>query len=158
MSLPLGAVLLDTNVLSETAKRQPEAAVMAFLDALDADTVYLSAVTVAELERGIHLAQLRDLKRAQTLRNWFSTVVLPAYAERILSFDLEVARVWGQLMGSEAARRQPPAPQDSLIAATAFAHRLTLVTRNTADFLAFPVAVVNPWVPGGLSSSTRKQP
>ncbi|WP_412029412.1 type II toxin-antitoxin system VapC family toxin [Deinococcus yunweiensis] len=149
-----GAVLLDTNVLSETARRQPDGGVMAFLDALDADSVYLSAITVAELERGIHLTQLRDLTRAQMLRTWFTTVVLAAHGDRILPFDLEVAQTWGQLMGSEAARRQPPAPQDSMIAATAVTHRLTVVTRNTADFLAFPVAVINPWRAGGLEGGS----
>lgn len=138
--------LLDTNVLSETARQRPAPQVLDFLARLNERQTFVSAVTLAELERGVHLSALQDLRRAQRLRQWLERVVTE-HGERILPFDAEAARSWGLLTGNEAARRQPPARFDSLIAATAHAHRLTLATRNTADFLAFPVAVVNPWEP-----------
>ncbi|WP_234009277.1 type II toxin-antitoxin system VapC family toxin [Deinococcus sp. NW-56] len=138
-------ILLDTNVLSETAKKRPDPTVTAYLADLDFTQTFIGAASVAEIERGIHLLRGREPVRAQRLQTWLEAYVLPRFGERVLPFDLNVAREWGRLMGTEAARRQPPPLLDSLLAATASAHRLTLVTRNTADFLAFPVAVYNPW-------------
>lgn len=137
--------LLDTNVLSETSRSTPEPRVVAFLQRLREGRAFVSSLTVAELERGIHALLPRQPRRAGELRAWLERQVLPAYGPYVLPFDLETARAWGQLTTSEAARKQPPAHVDSLIAATAYAHRLTLATRNTADFLNFPIAVFNPW-------------
>lgn len=144
MTTPAG-YLLDTNVLSEMRRRQPAPQVMAFLEGLDAEQVFLSAVTIGEIHRGIYLTALRDEEKALLLRQWLETQVMPEYGHAILPFDTRTAEAWGLLTGTERSRRQPPSVQDSLIAATAYAHRLTLVTRNTADFMAFPIAVLNPW-------------
>lgn len=132
-------------MISESSKVRPDPAVMAYLGSLDLSRTFISAVSVAELERGINLLQNREPARAQRLRTWVETTVLPRFRENALPFDLRVAREWGRLMGVEAVRRQPPAMLDSQLAATASAHRLTVVTRNTSDFLVFPVAVFNPW-------------
>lgn len=136
--MTLGApVLLDTHVLSGTSRTRPDDAVTAYLADLDLTQTFIGAISVAELERGIGLLREREPARAQRLRTWLEAFVLP--------FDLNVAREWGRLMGTGAARRQPPPLLDSLLAATVSAHHLTLITRNTNDFLAFPVAVHNPW-------------
>ncbi len=144
-TISLGRVLLDTNVVSERNKPSPSPQVMNFLRDLDEQQTFISSVTVAELERGIHLLQNRESVRAQRLRLWLDTVLLPQFAERILPFDTPVALRWGQLTGTEAARRQPPAILDSMLAATASSHGLTLITRNTSDFLSLNIAVFNPW-------------
>ena len=141
------AVLLDTNVLSELSKTRPDARVMTYLAALPLGNTFISAVSAAEIERGIVKLQDQDPERAQRLRGWLETTVLPKFGSQILPFDLLVAREWGRLLGSQEMTRQPPALLDSLIAATASAHRLLLVTRNTRDFLRFPLAVYDPWTP-----------
>ncbi len=138
-------VLLDTNIVSESSKAKPDPGVTAYLGRLDLSQTFVSAVSVAELERGITLLQNREPVRAQRLRTWLEATVLPRFGQNVLPFDLNVAREWGRLMGAETVRRQPPALLDSQLAATASAHRLTVVTRNTADFLVFPVAVFNLW-------------
>lgn len=137
--------LLDTNVVSELGKTHPAAQVLAFLAALRGGEAVICSMTLAELERGIVNVQDRQPQRAQQLRDWLENQIVRVYGRYILPFDEASARAWGQLVASQAARRQPPALQDSIIAATAYAHRLTLVTRNTADFEAFPIAVINPW-------------
>lgn len=137
--------LLDTNVVSELVKTQPESRVLAFLADLTEGEALICSMTLAELERGIVKIQDSQPQRAQYLRDWQENQVVRVYGPYILPFDELGARAWGQLVGSQAARRQPPSLQDSIIAATAYAHRLTLVTRNTADFQAFPIAVFNPW-------------
>ncbi|TDE85224.1 type II toxin-antitoxin system VapC family toxin [Deinococcus sp. S9] len=139
--------LLDTNILSETSRATPDPQVVAFLQGLREGQAFVSSLSVAELERGIHALLPRQPHRAGELRAWLERQILPVYGAYVLPFNLEAARAWGQLTTSEAARKQPPARMDSLIAATAYAHRLTLATRNTADFLAFPIAVFNPWLP-----------
>lgn len=137
--------LLDTNVVSEMGNLAPNSQVSAFLARLKEGEAFISSMTLAELERGIWHVKPRRPRFASELRAWLEGRVMALYGDHILPFDAHVVRAWGQLMSTEAARRQPPPLQDSLIAATAYAHRLTLVTRNTADFEAFPVAVLNPW-------------
>ena len=139
--------LLDTNVVSELGKTLPDSNVLTFLAVLIGGEALICSMTLAELERGIVKIQDSQPQRAQYLRDWLENQVVRVYGRYVLPFDELSARAWGQLVGSPAARRQPPALQDSIIAATAYAHRLTLVTRNTADFGAFPIAVVNPWEP-----------
>ena len=146
-------VLLDTNVISESSKAKPDPGVMAYLSRIDLSQTFISAVSVAELERGVNVLQNREPARAQRLRTWLEATVLPRFGGNVLPFDLNVAREWGLLMGAVTVRRQPPALLDSLLAATASAHRMTVVTRNTADFLVFPVAVFNPWTGKASESS-----
>ena len=137
--------LLDTNVLSELARASPDVRVTGYLASLPLEKTFISAVSIAEIERGIIKLQRRDPERAQSLRRWLDGTVLPHFGTQILPLDLLVAREWGRLMGSQEMTRQPASLLDSQIAATASAHRLMMVTRNTSDFLNFPLAVYDPW-------------
>mgnify|MGYP000937189439 CR=1 FL=1 len=135
--------LLDTNVVSELRKARlgrADAQVTAWGDSVDAAELFLSAISVQELELGVPRMQHRDPTQGALLRTWLDLHVLPAFAGRILAVDTAVAQ--------RCARLHMPDPRplhDSLIAATAQVHGLTLVTRNVADFEATGVALLNPW-------------
>jgi len=135
--------LLDTNVVSELRKVRAGKAdrhVAAWADSVDATDLYLSAITILELETGILLAERRDPAQGAIFRAWLDAHVLPAFTGRILVVDTAVAQ--------RSARRQVPDPRplrDGLIAATALVHGMTIVTRNVADFEPTGVAVLNPW-------------
>ena len=135
--------LLDTNVISEMRKLgdgRADPAVVSWLSAVDADTVFVSAITMMELEIGILRIERRDMAQSKRLRLWMETRVLPEFGPRTLPVDLAVA--------TACARLHVPDPRndrDALIAATALTHRLTLVTRNTRDFQVEGMAIVNPW-------------
>ncbi|QJD58848.1 MULTISPECIES: type II toxin-antitoxin system VapC family toxin [Pseudomonas] len=137
--------LLDTNVISELRKVRSGRAdtnVAQWADSVDAVDLYVSAITVQELEMGILLAERRDPPQGAIFRTWFDSHVLPAFAGRILPVDTAVAQ--------RCAALHVPDPQpamDSLIAATALVHGMTLVTRNVADFQSSGVALLNPWEP-----------
>ncbi len=135
--------LLDTCVVSEAARPLPEPRVAAWMDAQDPLPMYLSAVSVGELIQGI--SRLRDKSRADALRSWVTEKLLPRFEGRILRIDLAVAQAWGELRGTAMANGRTPAVIDSMIAATAHVHGLTVVTRNTKDFSPLGINVVNPW-------------
>jgi len=135
--------LLDTNVASELRKVDVGTAdphVKAWSDNLDAETAFLSVITVLELEQGILLMERRDSRQGAMLRAWLENCILPRFDGRILSIDMAVAR--------RCAALHVPDPQDdcdSLIAATALAHGMTVVTRNVSHFARCGVKVFNPW-------------
>ena len=136
--------LIDTNVISEARKKSgANPAVIDFFNRVAAagDAVYLSAVTVGELRRGVELIRLRgDTEQARLLEDWL-TAVLEQYADKVLALDADAAQVWGRL--------RVPNPEHALdkqIAATALLHDLTVVTRNAADFTGTGVKVLNPFV------------
>jgi predicted nucleic acid-binding protein len=135
--------LLDTNVVSEIRKvraGRADPAVAAWADAVDAATLFLSAVTVHEIELGVLLAERRDPRQGASLRAWLTRALMPAFAGRILPVDVAVARA------SAALHVPDPRPlADGFIAATALVHGLTVATRDVADFAPFGVAVVDPW-------------
>lgn len=138
--------LVDTNVLSEARKgaRADRGVRQFFRDAIRTENdVFLSAVTIGELRRGIELIRHRgDKDQAQRLERWFSSI-LDRYAEYVLDFDAEVAQVWGRL--------RVPHPENALdkqIAATALLHDLTVVTRNHKDFSSTGVKAINPFQAG----------
>ena len=140
--------LLDTNVVSELRKIRPGKAnpnVAAWADSVDAVDLYLSVITLQELEIGVLLAQRRDPSQGAVFRAWLDGHVLPAFSGRILVVDTAVAQ--------RSARLQVPDPRpvrDGLIAATALVHGLVVVTRNIADFGPTDVPTLNPWTsPGG---------
>ena len=136
--------LLDTNVISEIRKIKGGRAdpnVAAWANSVELQSLYISAVTIQELEIVVLLAERRDPTTGATLRNWFDNKVFEAFDQRILPVDAQVAR-------RAAALHVPdPAPVgDALIAATALAHRMKLVTRNTRHFERFhPLEILNPW-------------
>lgn len=136
--------LLDTNVVSELRKvstGRAEPALRAWAEKLTPHQVYVSAVTVLELELGVQLAERTDPAQGQILRQWLDEGVLRAFDQRILPVDVPVARRAAGLHVPD-----PAAFADALIAATALQHRLTVVSRNLRDFERFDgLRVINPW-------------
>ncbi|MGP9722744.1 type II toxin-antitoxin system VapC family toxin [Corynebacterium sp. AOP40-9SA-29] len=133
--------LLDTNVLSELRKPRGELRVREWVDAQPLNGLFISAITVLEIETGILRVARKDESQASALRHWFEGRVLTGFEGRILPVDLGVVR--------HVARLHVPdrAPQhDALIAGTALAHDLTVVTRNTRDFANTGVELLNPWI------------
>lgn len=136
-------VLLDACVVSELIAREPEPRVLAWLDALDPRSVHLSVITLGEIQRGI--ARLPASRRRTTLERWLDDDLVPRFDRQILAIDASVMRTWGNIVAeAEASGRSLPLT-DSLIAATAIAHRCQLATRNGRDFEGTGVAIVDPW-------------
>jgi predicted nucleic acid-binding protein len=132
--------LLDTNVVSELRRKAPDANVSEWLRQRPATSLYLSVLTLGEIRKGVD--QLVDPVRRLALQDWLQTELPAWFAGRILNVDAKVTACWGGLL----ARAGPPVPAiDSLLAATAQAHGLTLVTRNVRDVADLGVATINPW-------------
>lgn len=135
--------LLDTNVVSELRKirlGKADVHVAAWADSVVAADLFLSVITIQELEIGVLLAERRDPSQGAVFRTWLNNHVLPAFAGRILSVDTAVAK--------RSALLHVPDPRpvrDGLIAATALVHGMTVVTRNLADFEPTGVITLNPW-------------
>jgi toxin FitB len=136
--------LLDTNVVSELRKAKTgkaHARVAAWATKVPAGSLYLSAITLLELEMGVLQIERRDPTQEAVLRRWFDAHVLPAFAGRVLSVDTAVAL--------QCARLHVPdklSEHDAMMAATALVHGMTVVTRNVADFEPTGVPVLNPWL------------
>lgn len=134
--------LLDTNVVSERTRPQPNENVRRWLRTHRVSETYLSVITLAELEQGI--LRLGATRRAEELQR-FLTNVERQFQGRILPVDRRVARVWANLTARALREGKALGYADSLIAATAQAYDLTVVTRNTDDFTAAEIALINPW-------------
>lgn len=133
--------LLDTNVLSELRRRdRTHPGVAAWADATHPADLFLSAITILEIEAGMLMVQRRDPAQGEMLRTWIEARVLPAFEGRVLPVDTAVARRCARLHVPN-----PRAERDALIAATALVHGLTLATRNVVDFQAMDVQLHNPW-------------
>ena len=130
--------LLDTNVVSELRRVRPHGAVLEWLAGVPAEQLYLSAVTIGEIQSGIERIRERDEAKASEIEVWLEKVLV-SYG--VLSMDAGAFRVWGRLMnrGSDATT------EDAMIAATAIVHRLKVVTRNVQDFADLGVDVVEPF-------------
>jgi predicted nucleic acid-binding protein len=131
--------LIDTVVLSELRKRRRDPGMVAWIGRRRSADLFVSVVSIGEIERGIALQRPKDPRFAEALAAWLDTV-LALYADRLLPFDLRAARRWGRLsaaLGNDSA--------DLMIAATALEHGLTVVTRNVADFEAAGAATLNPF-------------
>jgi toxin FitB len=135
--------LLDTNVVCELRKvrsKKADPGVAAWAESVDASSLFLSSISLQELEIGVLLAERRDPKKGKVLRAWLATAVLPAFAGRVLSVDSAVA------LRSAALHVPNPKPfRDAFIAATALVHRMIVVTRDTHDFAQTGVDFFNPW-------------
>jgi predicted nucleic acid-binding protein len=131
--------LLDTNVVSETRKIRADPRVTGFLDATSGDRLYLSVLTLGELRKGVALRRRRDATIADRLGAWVDEIE-STFADRVIPVDAAAAQIWGEL---SAGRSLPVV--DTLIAATAMARDLILVTRNTSDVAMTGVRVLNPW-------------
>ena len=135
--------VLDTNVVSELRKLgdgRADARVTAWIAGHDAASFYISALTLMELEIGVLRIERRDAGQGRRLRRWIDRHVLPEYRERTLPVDSAVALKCAKLHVPD-----PRAERDALIAATAMAHGMTVVTGNLADFEATGVALIDPW-------------
>ncbi|HEY2030069.1 MAG TPA: type II toxin-antitoxin system VapC family toxin [Myxococcales bacterium] len=135
--------MLDTNVLSEMRKRERASRhVRAWFDSAVADELYTSVMVLGELRQGVESKRRTDLATAVSLERWLHALE-ERYADRILAVDAQIADQWGRL---NAGGRLPLV--DGLLAATAFVHDMTVVTRNTRDFETTGVDVVDPFDPG----------
>ena len=135
--------LLDTCLISELVKKSPSASVLGWLDKQDEDQLYLSALTIGELQKGI--SKLADARKKEELQIWLSSDLVSRFERRILNIDTEVAVHWGRLIGEAESRGKRLPVIDSLIAAAAAVHNLTVVTRNIADLEECSVRVLSPW-------------
>lgn len=133
--------LLDTIVISETTKKKPEPKVLNFLAEVAPEQLYISALTLGELHKGIEKLDFNNSKK-QTLTLWLENDFLNFFKGRIINIDEHIVAKWGYLLGQ---LKHPAHAIDSLIAATALAYNLKLVSRDIADFSLFPMAVFNPW-------------
>jgi toxin FitB len=118
--------LLDTNVVSETRKPKPHGGVMSWLDAQESNTLYISAMTIGELQRGVEVTREQDKNKAAEIESWLEQI---AASGQLLALDATVCREWARMMHSQS---------DTL-------HELTVVTRNVRDFKALGVATLNPF-------------
>lgn len=132
--------LLDTNVVSELRKPRPHGAVVAWLESLDDAQLYLSAVTLGEIQAGIEITRVQDTEKAKEIEAWLE---LLAGAYNVLPMDAATFRSWSRLMHGKSDTLY----EDAMIAATAQVHGLTVATRNVADFNALGLEVFNPFVP-----------
>jgi predicted nucleic acid-binding protein len=135
--------LLDTCVISELVAKQPNLRVVQWVDSIDEDKLFLSAITIGEIKKGIE--RLADSSRKIALAQWLEDDLLIRFTGRILPVDTLVMLVWGQLTADLEKQGRPMPAIDSLIAATCLHGRLDLVTRNKSDFAHSGVMLINPW-------------
>ncbi len=130
--------LLDTNVISELRRIKPHGAVVSWIQSIEDKDLYLSAVTIGEIQAGIEITREQDATKAMQIEQWLDLV---ADSYNVLSMDSTVFRVWAKLMH----RTSETLYEDAMIAATAKVHHLTVVTRNVADFQGIGVKLFNPF-------------
>lgn len=135
--------LLDTCLISALVKKVPNSAVVSWLDEQDEQSLFLSVLTIGELQKGI--SKLSDGKRKDQLQAWVEHDLTLRFMGRIIDIDMETMFIWGRLQGESEQKGESLPVMDSLIAATAKAHGLAVVTRNVKDMERCQVRVCNPW-------------
>lgn len=133
--------LVDTNVISELRKaHRAEARVVEWARTIESECMYLSVISILEIRMGILSVQRKDLVKGNILQEWLVKKVIPAFSGRILNVDMNVA-----LRCAELHVPEPRSDREALIAATALAHKMSVVTKNCKDFEPMGVAIINPW-------------
>ena len=135
--------LLDTCLISELVAKQPNQKVLDWVDAQMPETLYLSVITIGEIAKGI--CKLTPSKRKESLTTWLNETLPNRFEHRILTLDVSTMVLWGNLVGQLEQNGRPLPAMDSLIAAIALQHSLSLVTRNEKDFAGTGVVIINPW-------------
>jgi predicted nucleic acid-binding protein len=135
--------LLDTNVVSEPTRRQPEPRVLNWFAAQPDEALFISVLTLGELRRGILL--LDEGRKRRALLRWLEQEIEPGFGGRMVAVDVTVMHAWAELQARAARSGRALPVMDGLFAASALAHDLTPVTRNAADFAATGVKLLNPW-------------
>ncbi len=135
--------LLDTNVVSESIKPRPAERVVTWLAAQQSSDIYLSVLTLGEIQQGI--VRSPNPRRIERLTRWLEDELQPQFQGRILPIDSGVMKTWGRITGQALLHGRPVSYVDSLLAATAITHDLTLVTRNSKDVKGLSVQTLDPW-------------
>jgi predicted nucleic acid-binding protein len=135
--------ILDTNIISELIKQDPDYRVVSFIDSLPEENIFLSVVTIGEIQFGIQ--KLPQSKRRDRILSWLETDLLARFENRIVMIDIETMLVWGEMSASLQALGTPMPIMDSLIAAICKTKNYTLVTRNTKDFLHLDIVLIDPF-------------
>jgi len=136
--------LFDTNLLSELTTKNPNVNVVAWVESIDQENIFLSVVAIGEFKKGIE--KLPGSRRKKDLISWLENDLLIRFRERVIPLDLPVMLVWGTMV-AELEKAGTPLPAiDSLLAASASQRGLTLVTRNTKDFEPAGIPLINPWI------------
>lgn len=136
-------IILDTNLLSEPLRPDPEPRVVAWIDAQPTETLYLTAISAAELRAGVAL--LPAGKRRSTLQDSLEQTILPLFTGRVLPFDLDCTFAYARLLAKTRKAGQAIATADAFIAAIASVHGFAIATRDTAPFQSAGLTVINPW-------------
>lgn len=136
-------LLLDTNVLSEVTRPLPHTSVLNWLDELDEDRTFISAVSIAEIRRGVAL--MDNGRKRDALTHWLAHDLPERFENRVVPVDQAVALAWGDLMAVAKRMGRGLSSMDGLIAATAIAHDFTLASRNIKDFDGFGMTLFDPW-------------
>jgi len=139
----MSGFLLDTNVISDLVSAKPEPRVSEWIDATDEGMLYLSVLTLGEIRKGA-ASRPQDKRRTQ-LETWLEVELQARFAGRVLPIDRAIADRWGLIAADAKRKGKTLTVIDGLLAATAIHHNLTIVTRNTKDFAAAQVQVLNPW-------------
>ena len=134
--------LLDTCVISELVKPTPNRKVVDWINELPSEALFLCVITIGEVRKG--LTKLPDSRKKERLTLWLNTLLIE-YSERIFFIDLMVCENWGVIQGNAEKAGTPMSTIDSLIAATAYTHNLTIVSRNENDFTLSNIPIINPW-------------
>ena len=135
--------LMDTCVLSEFTRRQPDVRVIDWLKSIEEEKLFISVITIGEIQRGIE--RLPNSHRKTELLSWMNNELLTRFAERMITIDTPTMFLWGSLFTRLEASGQKMGVMDSLILASALQNNLIIATRNVADYLTSGVQMINPW-------------